>query len=171
MAPPMRITIPTDPMGSLPRPLDVIERAAKGESENSNLDPQYEDAIRGTIERFEAGLLNMGRRFQDPFSGGHTRWLARLPRGPFRYSWYADSYLDVAMRRAHGPVIEALISSLALSLRYPAERIPDYSREQFSEELLNDHETETRRCLRKGAHAIQVDVTEGWPGREDRPTH
>jgi hypothetical protein len=34
----------------------------------------------------------------------------------------------------------------------PAERIPDYSREQFIEDLLSEHEIEIRRCLKKGAH-------------------
>jgi 5-methyltetrahydropteroyltriglutamate--homocysteine methyltransferase len=44
---------------------------------------------------------------------------------------------------------------------YPAERIRDYSREQFIDDLLNEHETEIRRCLKKGAHKVQVDFTEG----------
>jgi 5-methyltetrahydropteroyltriglutamate--homocysteine methyltransferase len=65
------------------------------------------------------------------------------------------------MRHAHVPVKQAVISPSALSLMYPAERIPDYSREQFIEDLLNEHETEIRNCLRKGAYAVQVDFTEG----------
>jgi 5-methyltetrahydropteroyltriglutamate--homocysteine methyltransferase len=65
------------------------------------------------------------------------------------------------MRYAHVPVKQAVISPSALSLMYPAERIPDYSREQFIEDLLNEHETEIRRCLKKGAHKVQVDFTEG----------
>jgi len=44
---------------------------------------------------------------------------------------------------------------------YPAESIPNYSREQFIDDLLNEHETEIRRCLKKGAHKVQVDFTEG----------
>src|SRR3979411_1089880 len=43
----------------------------------------------------------------------------------------------------------------------PVERIPDYSREQFIDDLLSEHETELRRCLKKGAHKVQVDFTEG----------
>jgi 5-methyltetrahydropteroyltriglutamate--homocysteine methyltransferase len=43
---------------------------------------------------------------------------------------------------------------------YPAESIPDYSREQFIEDLLSEHETEIRRCLKKGAYKV-VDFTEG----------
>jgi 5-methyltetrahydropteroyltriglutamate--homocysteine methyltransferase len=99
--------------------------------------------------------------FQIPFSDGHTRRLPRLTRGPFRYRRYADGYLDVAMRYAHVPVKQAVISPSALSLLYPAETILDYSREQFIADLLSEHETEIRRCLKKGAHKVQVDFTEG----------
>ena len=185
MAKPTSITIPTEPIGSIPRPIDLIERVAKGDSEDPNLAPFYEDAVRDTIERFEAtgspvvtdgeqrkyhnfatycvhGLPNTAPDgFTIPFSDGHTRRMSRLTRGPFRYRRYADCYLDVAMRYAHVPVKQAVISPSALSLMYPAERIPDYSREQFINDLLNEHETEIRRCLKKGAHKVQVDFTEG----------
>jgi len=158
---------------------------AKGDSEDPNLAPFYEDAVRDTIERFEAtgspvvtdgeqrkyhnfatycvhGLPNTAPDgFTIPFSDGHTRRMSRLTRGPFRYRRYADCYLDVAMRYAHVPVKQAVISPSALSLMYPAESIPDYSREQFIDDLLSEHETEIRRCLKKGAHKVQVDFTEG----------
>jgi 5-methyltetrahydropteroyltriglutamate--homocysteine methyltransferase len=44
---------------------------------------------------------------------------------------------------------------------YPAEGIRDYPREQFVEDLLQEHETEVRRCLQKGACKVQIDFTEG----------
>ncbi len=178
--------IPTEPIGSIPRPLDLIQSVAKsGGGEDPSLAPLYEDAIRETIERFEStgspvvtdgeqrkyhnfatyclqGLPNMAPDgFKIPFADGHTRRLSRLTRGPFRYGRYADSYLEVALRYAHVPVKQAVISPSALSLMYPSERIPDYSREQFIEDLLSEHETEIRRCLNKGAHKVQVDFTEG----------
>jgi 5-methyltetrahydropteroyltriglutamate--homocysteine methyltransferase len=182
---PTQNTIPTEPIGSLPRPLDLLQRLAKLDSEDPALDPHFEDAIRDTIERFEAtgspvvtdgeqrkyhnfltycvhGLPNMAPDgFKIPFSDGHTRRMMRLTRGPFRYLRYADSYLELAMRYAHVPVKQAVISPSALSLMYPAESLPDYPREQFIEDLLCEHETEIRRCLRKGAHKVQIDFTEG----------
>jgi 5-methyltetrahydropteroyltriglutamate--homocysteine methyltransferase len=185
MATPTPITIPTEPIGSIPRPLDLIERIAKGDSDDPELAPLYEHAIRETIERFEAtgspvitdgeqrkyhnfatycvhGLPNTAPDgFTIPFADGHTRRLPRLTRGPFRYKRYADSYLDVAMRYAHVPVKQAVISPSALSLMYPAEAIRDYSRDQFIDDLLREHETDIRRCLKKGAHKVQVDFTEG----------
>src|SRR5712691_6099098 len=185
MAKPASISIPTEPIGSIPRPADLIERVAKGDSADPKLAPFYEAAIRDTIERFEAtgspvvtdgeqtkyhnfatycvhGLANTAPDgFTIPFADGHTRRLPRLTRGPFRYRQYADRYLDVAMRYAHVPVKQAVISPSALSLMYPAERIADYPREQFIDDLLREHETEIRRCLKKGAHKVQVDFTEG----------
>src|SRR3979490_1413162 len=185
MAKPASISIPTEPIGSIPRPADLIERVAKGDSEDPGLAPFFEDAVRDTIERFEAagspvvtdgeqrkyfnfatycvhGLANTAPDgFTIPFADGHTRQLPRLTCGPFRYRRYADSYLDVAMRHAHVPVKQAVISPSALSLMYPAETIRDYSRETFIDDLLKEHETEIRRCLKKGAYKVQVDFTEG----------
>src|SRR5206468_6054933 len=189
MAKAASISIPTEPIGSIPRPLALIERVAQAGSEDANEDPDlaplFEDAVRDTIERFEAtgspvvtdgeqrkysgfatycvhGLPNTAPDgFTIPFADGHTRRLPRLTCCPFSYRRYADRYLDVAMRYAHVPVKQAVVSPSALSLMYPAEAMPDYSREQFIEDLLREHETEIRRCLKKGAYKVQVDFTEG----------
>jgi 5-methyltetrahydropteroyltriglutamate--homocysteine methyltransferase len=185
MAKPISTTIPTEPIGSIPRPIDLIQRVAKGDADDPDLAPLYEDAIRDTIERFEATgspVVTDGEQhkysnfctycvhalpntapdgFKIAFSDGHTRQLSRLTSGPFRYGRYADSYLDVAMRYAHVPVKQAVISPSALSLMYPAEGIRGYSRDQFIDDLLREHETEIRRCLKRGAHKVQVDFTEG----------
>ncbi len=53
------------------------------------------------------------------------------------------------------------IPTEALSLMYPAVEIPDYSRAQFIDDLLREHEREIRGCLRKGAQKVQIDFTEG----------
>ncbi|HZP85597.1 MAG TPA: 5-methyltetrahydropteroyltriglutamate--homocysteine methyltransferase, partial [Burkholderiales bacterium] len=149
------------------------------------LDPLYEEAIRDTIERFEAtgspvitdgeqrkyhnfwtyaveGLPNTAPDgFTIPFAAGHTRRMLRVTRGPFRYQHYADAYLDVALRHAHVPVKQAVISPSALSLMYGADEIAGHPREQFIRDLLAEHETEVRSCLNKGAHNVQIDFTEG----------
>ena len=180
------MTIPTEPIGSIPRPLQLIEAvAATGDGADPKLDPLYDEAIRDTIERFEAtgspvitdgeqrkyhnfwtysvhGLPNTAPDgFKIPFTAGHTRRMHRLTAGPFRYKRYADIYLDVAMRHAHVPMKQAIISPSALSLMYPAQEIPGYPRDQFIDDLLREHETEIRRCLEKGAHKVQIDFTEG----------
>ena len=177
--------IPTEPIGSIPRPLRLIEAVATTDGADPRLDPLYDEAIRDTIARFEAtgspvitdgeqrkyhnfwtycvhGMPNTAPDgFKIPFSAGHIRRMPRLTAGPFRYKRYADSYLDVALRYAHVPVKQAVISPSALSLMYPPDEIPGYSREQFIDDLLREHETEVRNCLRKGAHKVQIDFTEG----------
>ena len=178
--------IPTEPIGSIPRPVELIEAIAEaGDYADPKLDPLYEKAIRETIEQFEAsgspvitdgeqrkyhnfwtysvhGLKNTSPDgFKIPFSAGHTRRMLRLTAEPFRYRRYADQYLDLALRYARVPLKQAVISPSALSLMYPAEGISDYSRDQFIEDLLREHETEVRRCLQKGAYKVQIDFTEG----------
>jgi 5-methyltetrahydropteroyltriglutamate--homocysteine methyltransferase len=180
------MNIPTEPIGSIPRPLSLIEAInARGDGTDPSLDGLYEEATRDTIEQFEAtgspvitdgeqrkyhnfwtysvhGLKNTSPDgFKIPFSAGHTRRMLRLTAEPFRYKRYADHYLDLALRHAHVPLKQAVISPSALSLMYPAEGIADYSRDQFIEDLLREHETEVRRCLQKGAYKVQIDFTEG----------
>ena len=179
------MNIPTEPIGSIPRPLRLIEAIAASEATDPALDPLYDEAIRDTIERFEAtgspvvtdgeqrkyqnfwtysvhGLPNTAPDgFKIPFAAGHVRRMLRLTGGPFRYMRRADSYLDVALRYAHVPVKQAVISPSALSLMYPTDELPGYSRRAFIEDLLHEHETEMRSCLAKGAHKVQIDFTEG----------
>ncbi len=180
------MTIPTEPIGSIPRPIRLIEAVAgRGDGTDPALDPLYDEAIRDTIRRFEAtgapvitdgeqrkyhsfwtycvqGMPNTAPDgFKIPFAAGHTRRMPRLTGGPFRYKRHADSYLDVAMRYTHVPLKQAVISPSALSLMYPAGEITGYSREEFIQDLLQEHETEIRSCLRKGAHKVQIDFTEG----------
>ena len=179
------MTIPTEPIGSIPRPLTLIEAVTSKVELDASLDTLYDAAIRDTIERFEAtgspvitdgeqrkydnfwtysvhGLPNTEPDgFVIPFAAGHTRRMPRLTGGPFRYKRYADNYLEVALRYSHQPVKQAVISPSALSLMYPDREIRGYSREQFIDELLSEHEKEIRACLELGAYKVQVDFTEG----------
>jgi 5-methyltetrahydropteroyltriglutamate--homocysteine methyltransferase len=180
------MVLPTEPIGSIPRPLQLLEAiAACGDGTDPSLNPLYEEAIRDTIEQFEAtgspvitdgeqrkyhnfwtysvhGLKNASPDgFKIPFSAGHTRRMPRLTAEPFRYKRYADQFLDAALRYARVPLKQAVISPSALSLMYPLEGIPGYTREQFIDDLLREHETEVRRCLQKGAYKVQIDFTEG----------
>jgi len=179
------MNIPTEPIRSIPRPPSLIEAIAEKDGIDPSLDSLYEDAIRDTIERFEAtgspvitdgeqrkyhnfwtycvhGLKNtLPDGFKIPFAAGHVRRMPRLTAGPFRYMRRADSYLDVAKKYARVPLKQAVISPSALSLMYPADDLPGYSRSQFIDDLLREHEAEVRACLQKGAHKVQIDFTEG----------
>lgn len=178
--------IPTEPIGSIPRPPELITAVAE-HADNPNdpeLEPLFDAAIRDTIACFERtgspvitdgeqrkyhnfldycvhGLPNMAADgFKIPYAAGHTRRMPRLTRGPFRYKTYADTYLEAAQRYATAKLKQAVISPSALSLLYPAEGISGYAREEFVEDLLDEHVGEVRRCLQKGAHAVQIDFTE-----------
>jgi 5-methyltetrahydropteroyltriglutamate--homocysteine methyltransferase len=180
------MNVPTEPIGSIPRPPSLIQAVASREDgTDPSLDALYEEATRDTIEQFEAtgspvitdgeqrkyhnfwtysvhGLVNTAPDgFKIPFSAGHIRRMPRLTAGPFRYKRYADRYLDQALRYAHVPLKQAVIAPSALSLMYPPEGIPGYSREAFLEDLLSEHVREVRKCLDKGAHKVQIDFTEG----------
>jgi 5-methyltetrahydropteroyltriglutamate--homocysteine methyltransferase len=177
--------IPTEPIGSIPRPVKLIEAVnALGDGTDSRLDLLYDEAVRDTIQQFEAtgspvitdgeqrkyhnfwtysvhGLPNTAPDgFKIPFAAGHARRMPRLTAGPFRYKRYADAYLDTALQCAHVPLKQAVISPSALSLLYPPGGIAGYAREEFIEDLLREHETEVRRCLQKGAYKVQIDFTE-----------
>jgi 5-methyltetrahydropteroyltriglutamate--homocysteine methyltransferase len=96
-----------------------------------------------------------------PFADGHVRQLPQLTEGPFRYQTYADSYLAAALRFTRRPLKQAVISASAMSLLYPQDGIDGYSRDDFLADLLDEHEADIRRCLDRGAHAVQIDFTEG----------
>ncbi len=180
------MNIPAEPIGRIARPAELLSAIeAVGNAVDPALEPLYEAAVRDTIRQFEAtgspvisdgekrkyhnfwtysvhGLVNTcPEGFKIPFHAGHTRRMPRLTAKPFRYNRYADEYLDFALRFARVPVKQAVISPSALSLLYPADGIPGYSREEFLTELLHEHVTEVRRCLAKGASCVQIDFTEG----------
>ncbi len=189
-------TIPTEPIGSIPRPPELIDAVAAlgGRTDDPSLEPLFVAALRDTVARFEAtgspvitdgeqrkyhnfwdycvhGLPNMASDgFKIPFAAGHVRRMPRLTEAPFRYREHADRYLEAAQRLATRPVKQAVISPSALSLLYPEEGIPGYRREQFIDDLLAEHVGEVRRCLQKGAHAVQIDFTEGRLALKIDPT-
>lgn len=179
--------IPTEPIGSIPRPHALIEGIHAfnaGRIPPKELEELYDAAIRDTVQRFEATgspVITDGEQTKPsfatypihgleslapdgvaiPFADGHVRRLPRLTAGPFRYRTYADQYLEVAKRYAHVPVKQAVISASALSLLYPPDGLDGYPREAFIADLVREHEADIRRCLQKGAYNVQIDFTEG----------
>src|SRR3989338_3854712 len=133
--------IPTEPIGSIPRPKTLIEGTqafATGRLSREALDAPHDGPVRDTISRFEATgspvitdgeqtkssfatypLEGLGHLAPDgvviTFADGHTRQLPRLPPGPFRAGTYADTYLVAARRHARGKVKQAVIAASALS--------------------------------------------------------
>jgi len=181
------MSIPTEPIGSIPRPAALLEgmRAlADGRISPQDFDVLGRAAVRDTIADMEATgspVVTDGEQTKPSFAtypiaglphlapdgvtitfaDGHVRQLPRLSGGPFRYTIHADQYLMLAKKHAHVPVKQAVISASALSLLYPQGGIAGYSRETFLEDLLREHEADIRGCLQNGAHKVQIDFTEG----------
>jgi 5-methyltetrahydropteroyltriglutamate--homocysteine methyltransferase len=180
------MSILTEPIGSIPRPASLIEAilsSQAGKAGGAELDAEYEEALRGTIERLEqtgspvitdgeqtkpsfatyplSGLTNLAPDgVIIPFADGHTRQLPRLTAAPFRYGVHAATYLERARRFTQLPIKQAVISASALSLLYPSEAIPGYSRDEFLADLVNEAETDIRGALDAGAASVQIDFTE-----------
>lgn len=175
--------IPTEPIGSVPRPDELID-AIISQSKEGYLEKMFEKAVNETLEAFEKtgspvltdgeqskpsfityplhGLPNLeagGMRID--FADGHFRQLPLLTKGPFRYANYADQYLKYAKERTTIPVKQAIISASALSLIYPPSGIEGYSQSAFIADLINECEKDIRLCLKQGAHKVQMDFTEG----------
>jgi methionine synthase II (cobalamin-independent) len=181
------MNLPTEPIGSIPRPpqlLRAIEEQAAGGITPEALDQAYADAVRDTIERFEAtgspiitdgeqrkssfatypleGLKNLaGDGVVIPFKDGHTRQLPRLTQGPFRYAKHAGEYVRRAKPYATRPLKQAVISASALSLLYPCSGIDGYPREQFIADLVEEAAADIASALAAGAEVVQIDFTEG----------
>ncbi|MBC6467552.1 cobalamin-independent methionine synthase II family protein [Actinomadura alba] len=181
------MNIPSEPIGSIPRPPELLAAMAahdKGEIGVADLAAAQDQAVTDTIRRLEeigspvvtdgeqakpsfvtypiAGLRHLASDgVVIPFADGHQRRLPRLTAGPFRYAAHADRYLRFARRHANVPVKQAVIAPSALSLLYPADGIGGYSREEFLDDLAGEAEGDIRRCLEAGAHAVQLDFTEG----------
>jgi 5-methyltetrahydropteroyltriglutamate--homocysteine methyltransferase len=175
--------IPTEPIGSIPRPRWLARAIAESATDDAKLEVLYTKAIQETIKCFEetgspvvtdgeqrmyqsfgsycvAGLPNVTPDgFRLPFIASNRRW-PRLTSGPFHYKRSADDFLASAQRFTSMPLKQSVVAPSALSLMYPNDGIPGYSREEFIEDLLREHEHEVRACLAKGAHCVQIDFSD-----------
>jgi methionine synthase II (cobalamin-independent) len=119
------MTLPTEPIGSIPRPATLIsgmQAFRAGQISEDELESLFDTAVRDTIERFEEtgspvitdgeqrkpsfatypvhGGRNLGfGGVTIPFKDGHTRQLPVLTAGPFRDATYAASYLAIEQER------------------------------------------------------------------------
>lgn len=178
--------IPTEPIGSIPRPAYLVESMqalSQGQISEKEFLALTDRSIKETLREFEqtgSPVITDGEQSKPsfatypihgmkqlasdgviiPFADGHTRQLPKLTLGPFKYQTYASSYFDKAKAWSRTPLKQAVISSSALSLLYPQEGIPNYSRDQFMQDLVNEAAADIRRCLDLGAYSVQIDFTE-----------
>jgi 5-methyltetrahydropteroyltriglutamate--homocysteine methyltransferase len=177
----------TEPIGSIPRSPELLRAIAASQAQKISpavLESAYSDALRDTIEQFEqtgspvitdgeqtkpsfatyplSGLNNLASDgVTIPFADGHVRRLPRLTQGPFRYGVHAGGYVKAARAYTSLPIKQAVIAASALSLLYPADGIPGYSREAFTADLINEAHSDVVGALASGAASVQIDFTEG----------
>jgi methionine synthase II (cobalamin-independent) len=188
--------IPTEPVGSLPRPMRLQEAIAAYDAGNitqAELKIEQDAACLDSIKRMEetgAPIVSDGEQRASSFAtypltdtlagtglaenlagdgqyfaiftDGHHRQLPRLTAGPFKYKTYAADYLKEAVKMATKPLKQAVIAPSMLYLLYPLDgEIEGYSREQFTEDLVNECEKDIRQCFQAGAKRVSIDFTEG----------
>ena len=181
------MSIPTEPIGSVPRPAWLIEAVAghaEGKVDADTLAEAQDRALRETIAALEqtgspvitdgeqtkpsfvsypiAGLADLAPDgVVIPFEDGHTRQLPRLTAGPFRYTTYAGTYTEAAKGITGTPIKQAVIAPSALSLLYPQDGIDGYAQDDFIRDLIDESEKDIRSAFDAGAVSVQVDFTEG----------
>lgn len=178
--------IPTEPIGSIPRPVELVEGLnafSAGAIAEAELNRLFDSAIKDTIQRFEATgspVISDGEQTKPsfatypvsgskqldpngvviPFADGHTRRLPKITSGPFGYQAYAGDYVRRAVAMTSLPVKQAVITASAISLLYPAEGLEGYPRDQFITDLTAEHEKDIHSCFAAGAYNVQIDFTE-----------
>ncbi len=181
------MTIPTEPVGSVPRPsylLDAMAGHADGTVDDAAYEAAVDRAVKETVEAMAATgspvitdgeqskpsfatypLSGMQNLAPDgvviPFEDGHSRQLPRLTAGPFRYTTYAGQFVTQAKRHTDARLKQAVIAPSAMSLLYPQDGIEGYDRETFIEDLKAESEKDIRSALEAGADSVQLDFTEG----------
>ncbi len=188
--------IPTEPVGSLPRPSALQEAYAgydAGTTSKEELAALQDESARDSIERFEATgspIISDGEQrwssfatypitdtlagtglaknlagdgqFFAIFADGHGRQLPRLTGGPFSYEHYAADSLTKSLAIATKPMKQAVIAPSMIALLYPLkDELPDYSREQFEADIVDECERDIRKAFEAGAARVSIDFTEG----------
>jgi 5-methyltetrahydropteroyltriglutamate--homocysteine methyltransferase len=180
------VTIPTEPIGSLPRDPELIAAnvaLAEGRVGAEEHAEMVGRAVRGAVAGLEAAgspVVTDGEQGKPdfltyavaggpglapggvvvPYADGHQRQLPVLSAGPLRFRTGAGEYLRAARRHTALPVKQAVAAPSALSLLYPADGIAGYDREAFLQDLVIASRAEIRDCLDAGAHVVQLDFEE-----------
>lgn len=128
------IHIPTEPVGSLPRPnelIDAQEQYCQGKIHIDSLNKLRCEAVQDSLKNFEAtgspiitdgeqtksSFLNYpieslakeyyaysGDCFALSFNDGHQRTVPRLIKAPFKYATFAHTYVDEAKKYTKLPI-------------------------------------------------------------------
>ncbi len=179
-------SLPTEPVGSLPRPArlqQAVLAAEAGLLGTEELAAEQDTAVRDTIERMTqtgSPVLSDGEQRRSSFSSyplargdaeagqvfavfadGHHRVVPRLLHAPFRYRRWAAEDVRAAKLLTALPLKQAVISPSMLSLMMPEEGFGDYSRADFLEDVVAGCAADISGCFEAGAARVSIDFTEG----------
>ncbi|EFA83101.1 hypothetical protein PPL_03891 [Heterostelium album PN500] len=179
------ISIPTETIGSIPRPdylLNAMQQFGAGNLTAAELKATMDKATLETIRRLEeigSPVITDGEQSKPsfvtyaidgsksivpggvtiPFADGHTRQLPSAS-GKFAYTHFASEFLLEAKKLTSCPIKQAVISPSAMALLYPSSGIPNYTRDQFIADVIDQSVLDIRKCLDGGASSVQIDCTE-----------
>ncbi len=182
--------LPTEPVGSLPRPVRLqraVLDAEIGLVSQEELREEQQAAVLDTLQRMEATgspVLSDGEQRRESFASyplgtsmseqgieagpvfavfadGHHRVVPSLARAPFRFRGWAAEDVTAARALTDRPLKQAVISPSMLSLMVPEAGLGDYSREEFLDDVVSGCAEDIRRCFAAGATRVSIDFTEG----------
>ncbi|MHA3683969.1 hypothetical protein ACXR2W_06920 [Leucobacter sp. HY1908] len=182
--------LPTEPVGSLPRPARlqrVVLDAELGLVSASELAEAQDRAVSDTIAGLEATgspIVTDGEQRRQSFSSyplgpdpersapgedpvfavfadGHHRVVPRLARAPFEFRGWAADDVKAARSLTTLPLKQAVVSPSMLSLMWTDDLAGSYTRAEFLDHVVAGCAEDIRRSFAAGAARVTIDFTEG----------
>lgn len=178
--------LPTEPVGSLPRPARLqraVLDAETGLASQAQLRAEQDLAVRDTLDRLAATgspIISDGEQRRHSFASyplgtdeveegpvfavfadGHHRVIPSLASAPFAFRAWAADDVSAARELTDLPLKQAVISPSMLSLMVPDAGLGDYSRDDFLNDVVDGCADDIARCFAAGASRVTIDFTEG----------
>ena len=182
--------LPTEPVGSIPRPARLqrtVLDAELGLTRADELAHEQERAVRDTLANLEATgspIITDGEQRrqsfasyplgtdpdrrtpgEDPvfavFADGHHRVVPRLARAPFEFRGWAADDVAAARKLTALPFKQAVVSPSMLSLMWTEDLAVSYTRAEFLDHVVAGCAEDIRRSFAAGAARVSIDFTEG----------
>jgi methionine synthase II (cobalamin-independent) len=168
--------IPTEPVGSLPRPDKLQQAYAKydaGTISKDDLESEQDAAVKDSIERGEATgapIISDGEQRWSSFATypitdtlAGTGLAPNLAPGGQFFAIFADGHGRQLPKLTGGPLKYNCYAADALS------KSIGYSREEFEEDIVQECVTDIRKAFAAGAARVSIDFTEGRLATREDP--
>ena len=179
-------TLPTEQVGSLPRPAALqaavldLEIGVLARDEFARI---QDAAVRDTLDRLIATgspIVSDGEQRRQSFASyplgaddldegpvfavfadGHHRVVPSISAPPFRFQGWAADDVSAIRPLTDLPLKQAVISPSMLSLMVPAEQAGSSVRAELIEDIVAGCAEDIQRCFAAGASRVSIDFTEG----------